>query len=77
MLQGHPLANFLGKIWGDLGKIWQIWLKFGQNQNLATPKTFDRLYSYASSYSIQRFWQVYTVQLWVLARIKTISPNMS
>jgi len=27
----------------DLGKIWAKMIRFGQNQNLASPKTFDIL----------------------------------
>jgi len=48
-MQLHPLGNIfgqsLGKIWTDYGKIWEkvikIWanlVRFGQNQNLASPK---------------------------------------
>jgi len=32
------LAN-LGKIWETVIKIWAILIRFGQNQNLASPKT--------------------------------------
>jgi len=53
----HPLANYfekklirLGQIWLDLGeicanlnKIWEKVRRFGQNQDLASPKTFDLL----------------------------------
>jgi len=48
--QTHPLGYFLGKIWTNLGEIWakviKIWaslIRFGQNQNLAYPKTLDLL----------------------------------
>jgi len=44
---GQNLAN-LNEIWTDLGKIWakviKIWpnfIRFGQNRNLASPKTLD------------------------------------
>jgi len=33
----------LGKIWSNLSKIWTNLIRFGQNQNLASPKTFDLL----------------------------------
>jgi len=44
------LAKFFGQIWVNSGKVWvnlpkfgQIRVKFGQHQNLASPKTFDFL----------------------------------
>jgi len=46
-MQPRLLANFFGKNWLDLGKIKaKFWVKvsrFKQNQNLASPKTFDLL----------------------------------
>jgi len=33
----------LGKIWAKVIKIWENLIIFGQNQNLASPKTFDLL----------------------------------
>jgi len=33
----------LGKIWTKIGKIWKNLIRCGQNQNLASPKTFDLL----------------------------------
>jgi len=56
-MQPHPPAIFwgaklirFGQIWLDLGEIWakviKIWvnlIRFGQNQKLAFPKTFNFL----------------------------------
>jgi len=51
-MQPHPLAkkNFflakfieLGQIWLDIGKIWANLMRYGQNQNLASPKTFGAI----------------------------------
>jgi len=45
-MQLHPLENFLSKIWQIWTKGIEIWtnlIRFGQNQNLASPKTFDLL----------------------------------
>jgi len=52
-MQPHPLGHFLSQIWakfGNLGEIWakviKIWanlIRFGQNENLASPKTLDIL----------------------------------
>jgi len=36
------LAN-LKKIWAKIIKIWENLIRFGQNQNLAFPKTFELL----------------------------------
>jgi len=35
--------NRFGQIWLDLGKIWAKVIRFGQNQNLSSPKIFDLL----------------------------------
>jgi len=57
-MQPYPLAKTFweklirfGQIWLDLGDIWaylsKIWaglIRFGQNQNLASPKKFDLLW---------------------------------
>jgi len=54
-MQPHTLATFfvaklirfgqiwldLGDIWANLSKIWANLFRFGQNQNLASPKQFD------------------------------------
>jgi len=42
-MEPHPLGNFLGKIWTKVIKIWANLIRFGQNQNLASPKSFDLL----------------------------------
>jgi len=51
-MQSHPLGNFFGKIWVKVIKIWANLIRFGQNQNLASPKTFDllRLWTRASKH---------------------------
>jgi len=49
-MQLHPLANLFGaklirfgEIWAKVIKIWANLVRFGQNQHLASLKTFDIL----------------------------------
>jgi len=40
----------LGEIWAKVIKTWTNLIRFGQNQNLASSKTFDLLHSYRYDY---------------------------
>jgi len=44
----HLPGNFLGKIWANL-------IRFGKNQNLASPKTLDLLWLCCEVFIIQVF----------------------
>jgi len=41
------LGKIQAKFGENGGKIWAKVIRFGHNQNLASPKTFDLLYGYA------------------------------